>query len=46
MTNSCNIGVDLTPLIESPELDIEEFTLGLIRNFYEEAKELLDRFAR
>lgn len=46
VTNSCNIGVDLTPLIEKPELDIKEFTLGLILNFHEEAKELLERFTR
>lgn len=46
VTNSCNIGVDLTPLIENPELDIEEFTLKLIINFYGETKELLERFTR
>ena len=46
VTNSCNIGVDLTPLIENPELDIKEFTLQLIRNFYQEAQELLERFTR
>ena len=46
MTDSCNIGVDLTPLIENPDLDIKEFTLQLIHNFYQEAEELLERFAR
>lgn len=46
VTDSCNIGVDLTPLIENPELDIKEFTLQLIHNFYQEAEELLERFAR
>ena len=43
-TNSCNLGVDLIPLIEDPSLDIKEFTLSLIRNFYAEAEELLTRF--
>lgn len=46
VTDSCNIGVDLTPLIENPDLDIKEFTLQLIHNFYQEAEELLERFAR
>lgn len=46
VTNSCNIGVDLTPLIEKPEVDVKEFTLQLIHNFYQEAEELLDRFVR
>lgn len=45
-TNSCNLGVDLTPLIQDPSLDIKEFTLNLIRNFYQEAEELLTRFVR
>lgn len=45
-TNSCNLGVDLTPLIEDPSLDIREFTLNLIQNFYKEADDLLTRFAR
>ncbi len=46
VTNSCNIGVDLTPLIQQPELDIEEFTLELIRSFYRETQELIERFTR
>ena len=45
-TNSCNLGVDLTPLVEDPSLDIKEFTLNLIKNFYDEADALLTRFAR
>ena len=45
-TNSCNLGVDLTPLVENPSLDIKEFTLNLIKNFYDEADALLTRFAR
>lgn len=46
LTNSCNLGVDLTPLVENPTLDIREFTLNLIGNFYKEADELLTRFTR
>ena len=46
LTNSCNLGVDLMPLVENPTLDIREFTLNLIGNFYKEADELLTRFTR
>ena len=45
-TNSCNLGVDLMPLIENPELDIEEFVLALIDRFRAEAGELVHRFMR
>lgn len=43
-TNSCSIGMDLTPLIEDETLDIREFALAHIDRFYQDAKELLDAF--
>lgn len=44
VTNSCSIGMDLTPLMEDETLDIREFALAFIDKFYGDAKELLDRF--
>lgn len=45
-TSSCNIGVDLTPLIENPELDVKAFTLALVDRFRREVDDLLTRFSR
>ena len=45
-TNSCNLGVDLTPLVDDPEIDIKEFTLKLVDNFKNEVDQLLTRFMR
>ena len=44
VTNSCNIGVDLTPLILNPELDVKEFTMNLVKHFCEEVETMLNRF--
>lgn len=45
-TNSCNIGVDLTPLIQNPDLDIKQFTLDLTKRFCDEVGDLLTRFMK
>jgi LmbE family N-acetylglucosaminyl deacetylase len=41
-TNSCSIGMDLTPLINDTSIDIKEFALSHIKRFYSEAENLLD----
>jgi len=45
-TSSCNIGVDLTPLIKNHDLDIKKFTLDLVMRFYGEVNELLTKFVK
>jgi LmbE family N-acetylglucosaminyl deacetylase len=45
-TNSCGIGMDLTPLITDTSIDIKEFTLEHIKRFHGEAESLLERLTR
>ncbi|MDR0841304.1 MAG: PIG-L family deacetylase [Christensenellaceae bacterium] len=43
-TDSCNLGVDLTPLIQDVNLDIRAFALGLIANFRQEVETMFQQF--
>lgn len=40
-SDSCNLGMDLTPLIEDDTLDIREFTLEYVKRFYQDVDGLL-----
>lgn len=44
--NSCNLGVDLTPLVLNPDLDIKQFTLNLVKRFYDEVGDLFVSFEK
>ena len=46
ITDSCNIGVDLTPLIQNPGLDIRQFTLAFIKRFNDEVNNMLVKFGK
>ena len=45
-SDSCNIGLDLTPLIEDDQLDIREFILQKIDHFYADVDGLLKKYDR
>lgn len=41
---SCNIGLDLTPLIQKPDLCIQEFALAFIDRFYNEVVDMFNKY--
>ena len=45
VTNSCNIGVDLTDLVYDEQLDIKEFALRLVDRFREDVDSLITKFS-
>ncbi len=45
-TNSCSIGMDLTPLIEDDELDIRAFILAHIDRFYRDVDRLITQLQK
>jgi len=42
-SDSCSIGMDLTPLIQDDGMDIRAFTLEYVNRFYNDIKQLLDQ---
>lgn len=45
-SDSCSIGLDLTPLIQDDQADIKKFILERIQRFYDDVDEMLNTFDR